>query len=493
MRDRSRPNILWYCTDQQRHDTVHALGQAHIRTPTLDRLAASGAAFTRAYAQSQICTPSRATFLTGRYPATHHVHRNGNAYFPPSEVLVTKLLADAGYDCGLIGKLHLSRAKGFEARTDDGYRVFLWSHHPMPNLDPGHHAYHRWLVEEKGVDPVALYGALEGFCGPGVPAELHQTTWCTEMALRFIGEKRDGPWLLSVNPFDPHPPFDPPPDYLARYDPARLPLPLFRESDVDRQRAFRGIAQQSVEAADPSGEMPAAEPVGDRLETAYAPPTRFNGRMVKAAYYAMIELVDVQLGRIVDALAATGQLENTLIVFHSDHGELLGDHGLLYKGCRFFEGLVHVPLIVSWPGRVRAGIESPALVELVDLAPTLLEAAGLPVPSFMQGRSLFPLLTGGADPSAHKPHVVAEYNDALGSSRLPIPSHGTMYFDGRYKSIVYHGQDLGELFDLEADPGEFDDLWNDRGARDLRATLLRRHFDAIMATSSAGVERTGMY
>jgi arylsulfatase A-like enzyme len=142
---------------------------------------------------------------------------------------------------------------------------------------------------------------------------------------------------------------------------------------------------------------------------------------------------------------------------------------------------------------VRAGIESPALVELVDLAPTLLEAAGLPVPSFMQGRSLFPLLTGGADPSAHKPHVVAEYNDALGSSRLPIPSHGTMYFDGRYKSIVYHGQDLGELFDLEADPGEFDDLWNDRGARDLRATLLRRHFDAIMATSSAGVERTGMY
>jgi arylsulfatase A-like enzyme len=158
-----RPNILWYCTDQQRFDTIRALGNPHINTPRLDELCRQGVAFKRAYAQSPICTPSRATMLTGRYPASHHVHRNGNAYFPRGEKLVTKLFAEAGYDCGLVGKLHLSQAKGHEARQDDGYRMYQWSHHPMPDLDPEHHAYHQWLMHEKGVDPGELYGGLAGF------------------------------------------------------------------------------------------------------------------------------------------------------------------------------------------------------------------------------------------------------------------------------------------------------------------------------------------
>ena len=168
-RDR-RPNILWYCTDQQRHDTLAALGNPHIRTPRLDGLCRRGVAFDNAYCQSPICTPSRASFLTGRYPATTHVHRNGAASFPAHEKLVTKIFAEAGYDCGLVGKLHLSAAAGHERRTDDGYRFFHWSHHPLPDLDPEHHAYHRWLADEKGVDPVELYGRLQGFCGAGVPA-----------------------------------------------------------------------------------------------------------------------------------------------------------------------------------------------------------------------------------------------------------------------------------------------------------------------------------
>jgi arylsulfatase A-like enzyme len=492
-----QPNILWFCTDQQRYDTIACLGNSHIRTPVIDRLAAGGVAFTRAYCQSQICTPSRATFLTGRYPASHHVHRNGNAYFPDNEKLVTKIFADAGYDCGLIGKLHLSRAKGHEKRTDDGYRLFQWSHHPLPNLDPEHHAYHQWLAREQGVDPVKLYNeTIKSFCGPGVPAELHQTTWLADMAIRFIDEQRDGPWLLSLNPFDPHPPFDPPPDYLERYDPEGLPPPLFRDSDLERQKAFANIAAQALEAVDPDSHMPEdLQPAeGDSLvDTAYAPPSSFNGRAVKAAYYAMIEQLDTQLGRILDALEATGQRENTIVVYHSDHGELLGDHGLIYKGCRFFEGLVHVPMIVSWPGTIAAGRVSDALVELVDLPQTLLEAAGLPIPENMQGKSLLPLLEGQAPLHGHKPYVIAEFNDALGSTARPMPTHASMYFDGRYKMAVYHGEGVGELFDLESDPGEFDNLWDDSGSRDLKADLLLRHLDAMMASSDAGIGRIGKY
>jgi arylsulfatase A-like enzyme len=489
-----RPNILWYCTDQQRFDTIRRLGNPHINTPRLDAFCENGVAFRNAYCQSPICTPSRASMLTGRYPASTHVHRNGNAYFPAHERLVTKMFAEAGYDCGLIGKFHLSAAKGHEKRPDDGYRLWAWSHHPLPDLDPEHHAYHRWLREEKGVDPAALYAGVEGFCGPGVPEELHQTTWVTERAIAFINEKRDGPWMLSLNPFDPHPPFDPPPEYLSRYDPATLPPPLFRPSDLERQRAFAGIAQQTIEAVDPRGPMPTGTMTPEeRLRTGYAPPRQFNGQVVKAAYYGMIELIDSQFGRLLDALEAAGQLDDTLILFHSDHGEMLGDHGLLYKGCRFFEGLVHVPMIWSWRGRTLESLKSEALVELVDIAPTLLEAAGIDIPANMQGRSLWPLLTGRVEPHRHKDHVVCEFNDALGSAAIQVPSHGTMTFDGRHKHVLYHGTGLGELFDLAADPGEFDNRFDDRALAGLRFDLLRRHVDALMATSDAGIERVAIY
>jgi arylsulfatase A-like enzyme len=232
-----RPNILWYCTDQQRWDTIRALGNEHIRTDAIDALIDSGTAFTHAYTQSPICTPARASFLTGRYPASHHVYRNGNAWFPPHEKLVTKRFAEAGYDCALVGKLHLAAAKNYEVRTDDGYRVFQWSHHPTPDQAYGHD-YENWLRHEKKVDPVELYSTTNYFCGPGIPSEFHQTTWCSEMAIRFLTERRDRPWMISVNTFDPHGPFDAPPEYLSRYKPASLPLPLFRESDIERQRAF---------------------------------------------------------------------------------------------------------------------------------------------------------------------------------------------------------------------------------------------------------------
>lgn len=486
-----RPNILWYCTDQQRWDTIRALGQTSIETPTLDSLCAAGTAFNRAYTQSPICTPSRASFLTGRYPASHHVYRNGNGAFPAHEKLVTKIVAEAGYDCGLIGKLHLSAAKYYEHRPDDGYRTFLWSHHPTPDFARGHD-YETWLRHEKGVDPRELYVAINHFCGPGVPAALHQTTWCSEMAIRFISEQRGAPWLLSVNPFDPHAPFDAPPEYLDKVDPEAMPLPLFEDADLERHAAFRAIDQQTKIPLDPRIRRQVEHAaVKDHDQVASAAPDAYDARAVKANYYAMIRLIDDQLGRILDSLRDTGQLERTIIIFMSDHGEMLGDHGLILKGCRFFEGLVHVPLIVSWPERFQQGQLSEALVELVDIAPTLLEAAGLAVPEAMQGRSLVPILTGAADPHRHKAHVICEYHDAIGGQ--PDHTHGSMVFDGRYKTAVYHGHAIGELYDLVEDPGEFRNLWDEPSARDLKLDRLKYHLDAMMGTVSAGPPRAVAY
>ena len=486
-----KPNILWYCTDQQRFDTIACLGNRHIRTPNLDRLASRGVSFTRAYTQSPICTPSRATFLTGRYPATHHVHRNGCDFFPPAETLVTKTLADHGYDCGLVGKLHLSRAKGrVEVRPDDGYRYFQWSHHPRPDWETGH-SYAEWLQNEKGVDPAEVFkDQIHLAYGSGVPAEYHQTVWCTEKSIEFISQERNGPWMLSVNPFDPHPPFDPPDEYLERYDPADLPYPVFAEGDIEHQRTLSVVDQQSKAAVDPRNTAGLPDRVSGSGDTASVPPSRYDSRLIKACYYAMIEQIDYEFGRIVDALEERGQLENTIIIFASDHGELLGDHGLLYKGCRFYEGLVRVPLIISWPDSWEPDRVSDAMIELIDLAPTILDGAGIAVPAAMQGMSLAPMLDGDSDLHTHKSHVVSEYYDAVD---LPDGTHASMYFDGRYKTVMYHNHDLGEMYDLLEDPDECNDLWEKDGNLQLREELIRKHFNAIMATSGAGVERTGSY
>lgn len=484
------PNILWLCTDQQRWDTIGRLGNPHIATPTLDALCAAGTAFDHAYTQSPICTPSRASFLTGRYPAAHGVYRNGNEFWPAHETLVTKHLADAGYDCGLIGKLHLSAAKHYERRTDDGYRVFLWNHHPTPDAARGD-AYEHWLRHEKKLDPQALYADKGAFCGPGVPADVHQTTWCAEMAIRFITDRRQGPWQLSVNFFDPHAPFDAPPEALARVDPSTLPLPLWRESDAERWRDFEAVDQQQKRPQDPRIRHPNQPPppaARDHDKVASHVPDNYDALAVKANYYAMIQHIDAQVGRILAALDASGQRENTIVLFHSDHGELLGDHGLVLKGCRFFDGLVRVPMIFTWPGRIAAGQVSGALVELVDIAPTLLEAAGIDIPWTMQGRSLLPILQGRADPHTHKQAVVSEFRDSIGGH--PDHTHGSMVFDGRYKSVIYHGHKVGEIFDHETDPGEFDNLWHDVP---LRAERLKLHLEALAATTSAGPPRSENY
>jgi len=458
-----RPNVLWICTDQQRADTIHSLGNPHIRTPNLDRLAASGVTFTRAYCTSAVCTPSRASFLTGRYPRTTRARWNANTEFSADELLITRILADAGYDCGLVGKLHIAGCDGrVEPRVDDGYRLFHWNHHPHPDWPDN--AYVKWLAEQgESWERHYRVPAESRHAYPGMPAHLHQTTWCAEKCIEFIRERRNGPWLMSVNTFDPHHPFDPPAEYFERYDPDALPGPAYKEGELDNKPKFQQVDHQGAYH-------------GHGLSI-----LRLTERQQKeciAAHYAMIELIDDQVGRIMQALEETGQLENTIVVFMSDHGEMLGDHGLYWKGCYFYEPLVRVPLIVSWPGRFPAGVRSSALVELHDIAPTLLEAAGLEVPDRMQARSLLPILTGEADPDRHRDHVLCEYYRAL--AHAPLDANATMLFDGRYKICVYHHSEPGELYDLQNDPGEFDNLWEDEAYSPVKTALLRRAFDAAV-------------
>ena len=480
-RDTDPPNILWYCTDHQRFDTVAALGNSEIHTPTLDRLASEGVALTHAFCQSPLCSPSRASFMTGRYPSTIHANYNAVDYFPPAaqETLVSRLLAEAGYHCGLVGKLHLAdghgRADRSEPRANDGFEFFEWSLGPHDSWDPGIHGYADWL-RAGGHDPAVLFRRATGTPNrlfvptpqrDNIPPEQHQTTWCSERAIAFIEEARE-PWFLCVNSNDPHPPFDPPWEYFRRYDPATLSGPHFRETDIEHQLGLADIDWRARRLV-PRG------------------PDEIDARTVRAAYYAMIELIDFELGRILRYLETSGARRNTVVVFMSDHGEMLGDHGLLEKGCRFYEGLVRVPLLVSWPGHIAEGRQSDALVELIDVAPTLLDFAGLPIPALMQGRSLSDLLTGADANSEHRAFVRTEYYGARG--RPPGRSFATMYRDRRWKLVTYHNHGTGELYDLDDDPWEFVDRWDDRSHQDIKAKLISRSFDASVLAADPGPSR----
>ncbi|MBL6766337.1 MAG: sulfatase-like hydrolase/transferase, partial [Verrucomicrobiae bacterium] len=212
-------------------------------------------------------------------------------------------------------------------------------------------------------------------------------------------------------------------------------------------------------------------------------------REVTAAYYAMCEHIDHEVGRILDALEESGQRENTIVIFMSDHGEMLGDHGLYLKGPHFYEEAVRVPLVMRWPGRFKAGLRVDGLVELTDLAPTLLDCVGIEIPNRMQGRAMTKLLSGEADAGRFREFVFSEYYN----SWTHQDGYGTMLRTTDAKIVVYHGQETGELYDLERDPEEFENLWDSPEHQSLKLDLMKRCFDASVFTMDPDPPRLGEF
>lgn len=460
-----RPNILWICTDQQRFDTLGCYGNSLVRTPVLDSLAKESAVFEHAFCQSPVCTPSRGSFLTGRYPVTSHTRQNG-ADIPPSEVLVTKALHDAGYYCGLSGKLHLSACNPQsgcterEPRIDDGYDEFYWSHDTSKSWGL-YNEYYRWLEEthHRSYKTEDLPGTR--WVQRGMPAEQHQTCWCAQKGIDFIEARKDSgtPWLFSINMYDPHHPFDPPPEYLAPYleQLDAIPLPSYRQGEERDKPVWQ---QQDHEGA-----------YGGHGGFPFTKMTDREHRLVRAAYWAMCDLIDVQVGRVLAALDRTGQRENTLVIFMSDHGELLGDHGIYLKGPFFYDCSIRVPLIMHWKNRILPK-RYRSLVELNDLPRTLLDLCGLPFYEGMSGKSLAPLLEGKAA-DTHHTSVFCEYLNAMPWHTNP-KAFASMVRTENFKLVAAHSAGSGELYDLEQDPGEHENRYYDRACEGKKIELLER-------------------
>lgn len=480
----TRPNILFICTDQQRYDVIGTfLGSAAI-TPNLSRLAEHGAVFEHCYSTSPICSPSRASMMTGEYPSSHGLWANG-VTLPRDRSLVSRELADAGYRCGLVGKLHLAAA--FQGRTeerlDDGFEWFEWAHDPFHGSPEN--AYHRWLREEH---PEAWAAAQADVLTPDakdfkhkntrfdeMPTEAHYSTWVTERVNAFLETPDDRPYFVIANYFDPHHPFAAPEEFIAQYPAGSVKPPVGDRSELETKPSRQTDASNSSYV----GHGPS-----------YVDFTPEELDEIRRIYHAMVSLVDDGVGRILDAAARRDDGRETLVVFVSDHGEMLGDHALLLKGPMMYDVAVRVPCIVSWPGHIPEGERVESFVGLHDLARTFRVAAGVPAYSRDQGQDLVAVARGDA---AGRPYAWSEYRNA-GYPYDP-PAHTTMYRRHDYKLVVWHGDPdegrpaTGELYDLVADPDELVNLWDDPAHLGVRATLYQELCDVQMNHENRHHER----
>ena len=427
------PNLLLVTSDQQHHLTLGSVSP-QIRTPNLDRLAARGVRFDRAYCPNPTCTPTRASLLTGMWPSTHGAYTLGTK-LDEGVPRVTDLLRAAGYRTGLIGKAHFQPLKSTPdcpsvesyptLRDLEFWRTFNDTHAPWygfdhveltrNHTDEGHAGQHYGLwLEEKGVDNWRDYFHLgndgvrvtatdaskapevdQENWGPGgradmtwrLPAELHYTAWTAERTNAFIERQGDRPWFCWSSYHDPHPPYAVPEPWASLYDPADMEwlIGAFTPGEFDAMSPLHKLTR------DPGGDAGAGDYDPDGLGSHGVQHHRDLGRAklrrIAAAYCGMVSFLDDRLGTTLDLLERTGRLDDTLIVFTSDHGHFLGQHGLLAKGPFHYEDVIRVPMIAAGPG-VPAGVANDAPQTLVDLPATFAAAATGDVPLWMQGRDM---------------------------------------------------------------------------------------------------------
>ena len=486
----TRPNILLITSDQQHFDTLGVTNPA-IRTPALDRLAREGVRFERAYCSNPVCTPSRASIITGLYPAWHGGWTIG-VKTPEDQPFVGDTLSQAGYATALIGKAHfqpLRSRPGSESiesqplmRDIDWWRKFHGPFYGFEHVeiarmhaDESHAGQHYGIwMEEQGLANWRDYfdpwpepqDKLRRRHAWDLPERFHYSVWTAERTIaameRAAGEKR--PFFLWSSFHDPHPPYLVPKPWDTMYDPAEVPFPRPTPGEFDAMAPHFRKTQE----ADPDFSMyrETRGPHGFHSHLVDEPLMRKN----IAVYYGMISLMDREIGRVLSALDRLGIAESTLVLFTTDHGHFLGQHGLVAKGAFHYEDMVKIPMLARFPGRIPAGTVSRALQSQVDFAPTFLAAAGLDVPGAMQGVDQLDVWQGGSDSA--RDHVVVE------NRHEPTKVHLRTYVDERYKITVYRDADYGELFDLVEDPGEVRNLWSDPASAALKSRLLLKFMQA---------------
>ena len=461
------PNIVFIMSDQQRQDTLACYGADWMNVPNLNALANESFVFENAYVAQPVCTPARATIMTGLYPHTagpivNQIHLDENV------PVISEMMSDEYYK-GYMGKWHLGNdlvpQHGFDAwvSAEDSHR------YTKPEQRYLVSAYSKYLVEngyrpDRSRDGVGVFSSDARY---DMPEEYQMASFLGDRAAEFIESNSDRPFALYVSTFEPHSPYHGP--FMDMYDPATLPVgPAFLQkpdsaSLVNRVRAsyFLQFMLAGVDQTTDDYMMHYAAPREDVT-------TELGWRTLRAHYMANITLVDRMVGKITAALERTGVADNTIVVFTSEHGDMMGDHGMLEKRS-FFEEASRVPLLMRVPWLSKESMRVPGSVGHVDLVPTLLDLSGHEIPRNLQGGSLRPVLEDESDLSSND--VFIQWNGTsneipdrfLGSAEinrmLALPWRSVVTPD-RWKLNLCAG-DQCELYDLNSDPYEMNNLFND--------------------------------
>lgn len=504
------PNVLCLVMDQLRFDHLGCYGNPIVKTPNIDRLAERGVLFDRAYVCNPLCMPARASWFTGLTPRGHGVRTNGIP-LDPRVPTMTQALRDAGYHTHAVGKLHLQTfgVPNGEALEDQDLAIQAesrqaWEAGLVTGLPEGYYGlesgllvnahgrhafgdYRNWIkAEHPEILPLleAEPGTRaedwtercdgEDACKWEIPEAYHYNHWIAERTIDFLraakGEER--PFFCWTSFPDPHHPYMAPKPYCDMYDPATIPLPNRDDFELRKLPPFYEMMY---------GEGP--EERWGRFSGRGAPTDVSDDalRHMIAMTYAMITSVDAQIGRVLEALEAEGLAENTVVVVLSDHGDMMGDHWMLNKGPFHFEGLVRNPMIWSCPDRFVQNVRTAGLASQIDFAPTILDLCGATIPEGRKpatmetrrelppwpGKSLLPVLQGQA--KKVRDWVIIENDEDY------LPSRVRSFVTNRYKITIYGGhEDWGELFDLQNDPQERRNLWDDPAAQRLKTALITK-------------------
>lgn len=461
MTGNERLNLLFIFTDEQRADTLAAYGNHRIEVPNLNKVAREGTVFKRAYVTQAICTPSRASIMTGLYPHTVGCTRNNVPL--PLDVRTLPELADfKEYRKCYIGKWHLGDEvfcqHGFDewiSTEDYMYRSFY-----RPSRDRfAHSSYYHWLLKN-GFKPTGI--TEDGFkffprnVAARMPEEFCKPTFEAEVASRFIQENSDGPFILYVNFLEPHMPFFGPRD--NQYDPEEVTLP--------KNFGIVPMEDQPLKAQ--------TKAEGSRLYERFLGtnvPTEADWRQLIARYWGLVSQVDTAVGRILDTVRECGLGSNTMIVFTSDHGDMMGSHQLITKGFQFEEA-VRVPLIIMIPNHRKSGSVICEPVSQVDLVPTLLDFMGRPVPKELEGYSWKPMLDGRGELAEKDVFIEWSPGGTGESDEVDHPVRTIITPDGWKLNWSAFGQH--ELYNLREDPIESTNLVLRKEYRPLIKDLVKR-------------------
>ncbi|WP_179213983.1 sulfatase family protein [Rhizobium sullae] len=468
------PNILMIMTDQQRRDTLGVYGCDWIPTPNLDRLGDAGAVFECCTVDNPICTPSRASILTGKPVPGHgvlRVHDN----LPLDETLFTeRLRQEAGYRTALFGKLHVSsRVQEADHRhPHDGFDIYEWCLEPSVAMQSPFNGYTAWL-RETGPDFLAAL-QRNGRRELHHPEDLHMSRWAADRTIAFIQsmQAERQPFFCLMSLFDPHDPYeDYPSTFRHRIDAAKIADPVV-------SRTTQPECVQREQQGSYLGRF-----------TDFSPE---EIRKIRIGYAVSIAFLDEQIGRVLTALDDAGLTKDTLVIFMSDHGDQLGDHGLFVKGAALYEPTVGVPLLLRWPSHLAAGTRCTALAQGRDVAATCLAAAGLDTQSCPESEDLVAMASQNA--TKRSSAICAYRNSGVNDSgSLWDPSmQATMARDQRFKLTLYtsDGSSQRELFDLQTDPRETANLSGDPTYAAIELMLLNDitsflHYEAATAIPRA--------